>query len=129
MTCERSLKTWPHFRKFNYKKNLKSKNENWKGFATSKLHTLFTGGKKLWQKPETICVIDFLSKLVLSKASMKQLTKAALALRLGKFIFFRTRFKMNIQLDTLANHEKRRKLLSSPYTLNLSTSTAQVCFT
>ena len=85
--------------------------------------------KNFGKKPETICVIDFLSKLVLSKASIKQLRKAALALRLGKFIFFRTRFKMNMQLDTLANHEKRRKLLSSPYTLNLSTSTAQVCFT
>ena len=33
---------------FDYKKKLqKSPNENRKGFAISKLHTLFTGGKKL----------------------------------------------------------------------------------
>ena len=39
---------------FDYKKKLqKSRNENRKGFAISKIHTLFTGGKKLWYKPET----------------------------------------------------------------------------
>ena len=39
---------------FDYKKKLqKSQNDNKKGFTVSKLRTLFTGGQKQWQKPET----------------------------------------------------------------------------
>ena len=46
---------------FDYKKKLqKSPNENRKGFAISKLHTLFTGGKKLWYKSEAKKIIVLL---------------------------------------------------------------------
>ena len=47
MTCKCSLKTWPRFRMFDYKKKF-SRNENRKGFAISKLRTLYTGGKIVW---------------------------------------------------------------------------------
>ena len=47
MICKRNLKIWARCRMFDYKKKLQnSRNENRKGFATSKLCNLFTSGKK-----------------------------------------------------------------------------------
>ena len=43
--CEYILKTQPHFQMLNYKMFKKSQNENRKGFAISKLHPVYTGGK------------------------------------------------------------------------------------
>ena len=73
-------------------------------FAVSKLCTLFTSDKKLWQKLERKYFIAFLLKLVLSKTSVKQMTKTALALGLGKSTFTRTILRMDAQLHTKANH-------------------------
>ena len=48
--------------------------------------------------------IVFLLKLILSKASVKQIIKDALALGLGKSIFVQPIFRMNTQLHIQANH-------------------------
>ena len=65
MVCERGLKTSLRFQMFHYKRKLqKSRNENRKDFVKLKLRIVFTGGTKLWEKPETKYFIVFLSKLV-----------------------------------------------------------------
>ena len=64
----------------------------------------------------------FLSKLILSKASLKQLTKTALGLVLGKFIFVRTIFRIDTQLHTQVNQDISRNFLFLLNALNLSTS-------
>ena len=64
----------------------------------------------------------FLSKLILSKASLKQLTKTALGLVLGKFIFVRTIFRIDTQLHTQVNQDISRNFLFLLHALNLSTS-------
>ena len=51
MICERNLKIWSRCRVSDYKKKLqKSRNENRKGFAISKLCNLFTSAKKNFGK-------------------------------------------------------------------------------
>ena len=51
MICERNLKIWSRCRVSDYKKKLqKSRNENRKGFAISKLCNLFVSGKKNFRK-------------------------------------------------------------------------------
>ena len=48
MACELNLKTLSRFQMFDYEKKLQeSWNDNKKGFAILKLHTLFMGGQKL----------------------------------------------------------------------------------
>ena len=52
--------------------------------------------------------------MLLSKASvLNQITKAALALGLGKSIFVHAIIRMYMQLHTQNNHEMRRSFLSS----------------
>ena len=116
---------------FDYKKKLqKSRNENRKGFAISKLHTLFTGGKKLWYKPETKNFIVLLYYFILlSKVGVKQMTKAVLALGLGKSTFLCAIFRMYTQLHTQANHEILCNNFFLSYALILYTSVVQVFFT
>ena len=118
MTCEHRLKTWSVLGMFNCKKKLyKSWSENRKGFAskykTSKLPSLFRVDKTFWPKPETKYFIVFFSKLVLSKTSVKPLTRSALALRLGKSIFVCMIFRMDTQLHAQGNHEIWCNFLSS----------------
>ena len=84
--------------------NEKSWNKNRKGFTISKLHTLFIEREKLLEKPTIKYFIVFLLKLVLSKASLKQRTKVALALVLGKSTFNCMTFRMDTQLHMQANH-------------------------
>ena len=114
-----------------YKKKLqKSRNENRKSFAISKLHTLFTGSKKLWYKPKTKNFILLLYYFILlSKAGVKQMTKAVLALGLGKSIFFSVIYRMYTQLHTQANQEILCNNFVLAYALILYTSVAQVFFT
>ena len=94
---------------FDYKKKLqKSQNENRKGFAISKIHALQVAknfGINLKQKKFVVLLYYF---ILLSKASVKQMTKAVLALGLGKSIFVRAIFRifrMYTQLHTQTNYE------------------------
>ena len=68
------------------------------------LHTLFEGGKKTGKNLKQNIVLLYYF-ILLSKASMIQLTKAASLLGLGKSIFFRAALTMYMQLHTQANHE------------------------
>ena len=93
---------------FDYKKKLqKLRNENRKGFAISKLRALLWMAKNFGKNlKQTIslyyCTIYF---ILLSKANVEQMTKAALPLGLGKLIFVTTIFRIGTRLDGQANHE------------------------
>ena len=64
----------------------------------------------------------FLSKLIVLKVSLKQMTKTTLVLLLGKFIFVRTIFRMDTQLHTQVNRDIWRNFLFLLHALNLSKS-------
>ena len=93
MTCEHSLKTWSRFRMFSYKKVVVVKVMEWRRFCFDLRNIVTSHSFYEWQKAlvKTWNKIfhSFRSKLVLLKASVKQMTKAALALGLGKSIFVR----------------------------------------
>ena len=68
-------------------------------------------------------------KLILSKASVKQMTKTALVLGLRKLIFVCTIFRM--ERHTTAYTGPSRDMVQFfvlTYTLGLSMSMAQICF-
>ena len=114
MASERGLKTWLHFQMFHYKRKLqKSRNENRKYFAKLTLRTFFTGGIKNLVKTWNKIFHCSPFKTSTFKASMEQVTKAALALWLGKFFFIRVIFRMDAQVHTQANLEMWRNFLSS----------------
>ena len=106
MTCEHSLKTWSDFWMFSFRKVIKVM--EWKKVLVwntkYRNYVIFYGSQKALVKTRNKECHCFLLKLVLSKASKKQMTKAALALVLSKSIFVRMIFRMDT-LHTQANHE------------------------
>ena len=86
---------------FDYRNKIqKLRNENGKGLLYRN-YALFLRVVKTWKKPETKYFVVLLYYFILlSKASMKQMTKAASALGLGKSIFFRAIFRMYTPLHT-----------------------------